>query len=80
MGDNMDNTRKTQDGEEQANKTIQVTEVGEVCVFCGKDYATEDFEVGCCGEIRHEVGYETEDGDLILESELTNSHNIKGEA
>ena len=55
---------------------IKVVKIGEVCSFCGRDYPTEDQEVGCCGEVRYELGYETSDGELVLESELGEKHEI----
>jgi len=55
---------------------VNVKLIGEVCVFCGKDYGTEDYEVGCCGEIKYELGYESEQEVLILESELNETHVI----
>lgn len=50
---------------------MKVIEIGVVCPYCGTE--TEDV---CCGEMHHELGYETEDGELILESELTEKHKI----
>ena len=55
---------------------MKVTLIGNVCSYCGKDYAIEENETGCCGEVHSEIGYEDETGDLILESELTNEHEI----
>lgn len=57
--------------EEHANRQIFVVRVGSVCVYCGKET-----EAPCCGEIHHEVGFETENGELLLESELTQFHEI----
>lgn len=50
-----------------------VKPIGSVCVYCGTE--TED---GCCGEMHHEIGYETIENnpELILESELTEKHII----
>ncbi len=45
-------------------------EIGLVCVYCGTE--TEEM---CCGEVHLEYGYETEDGELILESELNSLTN-----
>ena len=50
---------------------MPVTEIGMVCVYCGAET-----EVGCCAELHHEIGYETKDGELVLESELTEAHVI----
>lgn len=57
---------------------IKVREIGPVCSYCGADYAIEEYEVGCCGEIHSEIGYETFESnpDLVLESELTEEHEI----
>ena len=51
---------------------MKVTEIGMVCPYCGTQ--TEDV---CCGEMHHETGYETEDGEIILESDLTKEHTIE---
>lgn len=52
--------------------TTPVTEIGSVCVYCGTE--TEDM---CCGEVHHEMAYETEDGELLLESDLTEEHTVE---
>jgi hypothetical protein len=67
----MDNTKQEQANQERKNGSVRVTKVGWVCVYCGAE--TEDL---CCGEVHHEIGYETQDGELILESELTEIHEI----
>lgn len=71
MVNNMDNAKQTETNEKQPDGKIPITSMGWVCVYCGTE--TED---GCCGEIHHEIGYETDDGELILESELTQHHEI----
>lgn len=67
----MDNTKQAKTIEEHANRQIFVVKVGPVCVYCGKET-----EIGCCGETHHEIGYETETGEIIMESELTEWHVI----
>ena len=69
----MDNTKQNAVDKEQKNWRIQVVEIGTVCVYCGTE--TED---ACCGEVHHELGYETveENPELILESELSQWHEI----
>ncbi len=54
---------------------IKVVEIGQVCVYCGTET-----EAGCCGEVHNELGYEAVDDPvhLILESELTEEHEIVG--
>ena len=59
-------------------KKIKVVEIGQVCVYCGAE--TQDT---CCGEVHHETGYvETNEkleeigSCVILESELTNEHEV----
>jgi hypothetical protein len=56
----------------------KVKEIGEVCVYCGSDYGIEDYEVGCCGEVHHELGYESVDEPihLVLESELNENYEV----
>lgn len=44
----------------------KVYEIGMVCVYCGNQT-----EAPCCGEVHHEIGYETKDGEIILASEIT---------
>lgn len=51
---------------------IKIVEIGPVCVYCGAETSEP-----CCGEIHHELGYETEDGELILYSELTSQYEIE---
>ena len=67
----MDNTKQAEAIEKYSNGRIPVIEVGSVCVYCGAET-----EVGCCAEVHHEIGYETKDGELVLESELTEAHVI----
>jgi hypothetical protein len=58
----------------------KVVSIGQVCVYCGSGVGDG---VGCCGEVHHEEGYvEVEetfqevDGCVILESELTDEHEV----
>lgn len=53
--------------------TTPVQEIGYVCVYCGTE--TED---SCCGEVHHEMAYETDDGEIILDSELTEEYTVEG--
>lgn len=46
---------------------IKLTKLGKCCVYCGTET-----EGPCCEEIRHEQGFCAPDGEIILESELTN--------
>ena len=59
-------------------KTKKVKEIGNVCSYCGTDYALEEYEVGCCGEVHSETGYETleDNPELILESELNENYEV----
>ena len=50
---------------------VDVIEIGSVCVYCGSE--TSDM---CCGEMHHEMGYETIEGELVLESELGPEHRV----
>lgn len=71
MDNSMDNAEQTEANQEHKDRQIPVTEVGWVCVYCGAE--TQDL---CCGEVHHELAYETGSGDLVLESELTELHVI----
>lgn len=52
----------------------QVNSIGLVCPYCGTP--TEDV---CCGEMHHEEGFETEDGEIVLESELDDNYEVTDE-
>lgn len=69
----MDNTKKESINKKHNDRKISVITVGPVCVYCGTE--TEDV---CCGEMHHELGFETIEPhcELLLESELTELHEI----
>ena len=55
---------------------IKVYPIGDVCPYCGSPVQI-DPHMGCCGEVHHERGFETDDEEIILESELTDRHVIE---